>query len=71
MPVRLVSQPPFSCGDLVNVKGLKNEEKFCIIGFKVNANKQTVAVLKALFNDTFIIEKPISELNSVLIKGKL
>lgn len=71
MPIKLVSQPPFNSGDLVNVKGLKNEERFCIIGFKVNENKQTIAILKALFNDTYIIEKPISELNSILIKGKL
>lgn len=71
MPIKLVTQPPFNSGDLVNVKGLKNEERFCIIGFKVNENKQTIAILKALFNDTYIIEKPISELNSILIKGKL
>jgi hypothetical protein len=30
-----------------------------------------LAILKALFNDTFIIEKPCSELRSLLIKGLL
>lgn len=71
MRMKLAAQSSFNSGDLVNVKGLKNEERFCIIGFKVNENKQTIAILKALFNDTYIIEKPISELNSILIKGKL
>ncbi len=61
----------FSTGDLVVVKSSKKEEPFCIIGFKHNQEQQEVAILKALYNDTYIIEKPVSELNTLLIKGKL
>jgi hypothetical protein len=30
-----------------------------------------MAILKALFNETCIIEKPVTELQTLLIKGKL
>lgn len=58
----------FAKGDLVMVKSIPGGERFCIIGFK---NNKEIAILKALFNDTYIIEKPVSELNSLLIKGLL
>jgi hypothetical protein len=61
----------FAAGDLVTVKNMPLNHKFCIIAFKNNGNKEPVAVLKALFNHTFIIEKPLSELDSLLIKGQL
>lgn len=69
--LKIVSENNFSKGDLVTVKGFKKEERFCIIGFKKLDKQEKVAVLKALFNDTYIIEKPISELNNLLIKGIL
>jgi hypothetical protein len=69
--LRIITDKQFSAGDLVTVKSSRNEGPFCIIGFKINEHKQEVAVLKALFNDTDIIEKPLSDLKSFLIKGKL
>lgn len=64
-------QKGFNTGDLVTVKTRRQEERFCIIGFKTNDNNEKIAILKALYNDTYIIEKPIKELNSLLIKGNL
>jgi hypothetical protein len=62
----------FSVGDLVTVKNMSANEKFCIIAFKTQENSgNQLAILKALFNDTYIIEKPITELNSLLIRGIL
>ncbi len=69
--LRIVTEKQFTEGDLVTVKSSRNEGPFCIIGLKVNELSQQVAVLKALFNDTYIIEKPVSDLKSFLIKGKL
>lgn len=66
-----ISDKQFCEGDLVTVKSSRNEEPFCIIGLKINEHHQKVAVLKALYNDTFIIEKPVSDLKSFLIRGKL
>jgi len=71
MHLRLVPNPGFSTGDLVTVKSMPPEERFCIIGFKNKGKREPIAVLKALFNDTYIIEKPVSELSSLLIKGIL
>jgi len=61
----------FSTGDLVAVKSSKREERYCIIGFKHNQENQEVAILKALYNETYIIEKPVTELKTLLIKGQL
>lgn len=61
----------FCTGDLVTVKTHRQDERFCIIGFKVDQNNEKIAILKALFNDSHIIEKPVKELNSLLIKGTL
>ncbi len=61
----------FSTGDLVTVKNMPRADKFCIIAIKRKDQEEPIAVLKALFNSTFIIEKPISELDSLLIKGSL
>ncbi|MDD4802081.1 MAG: hypothetical protein PHF24_03955 [Syntrophomonas sp.] len=69
--LKLVSDKQFCTGDLVTLKNSRREERFCIIGFKINKEQQQVAILKALFNDTYIIEKPVSELKSLLIKGLL
>jgi hypothetical protein len=69
--LKVVSEKQFCTGDLVTVNNSRNDERFCIIGLKINEQQQQVAVLKALFNDTYIIEKPVSELKSLLIKGIL
>lgn len=71
MHLTLVPDPGLNIGDLVTVKSMSPDERFCIIGFKNKGKGQPVAVLKALFNDTYIIEKPVSELNHLLIKGLL
>lgn len=69
--LKIVPDRQFNTGDLVTVKNSRNQEPYCILGFKNDENSQKIAVLKALFNDTDIIEKPISELRSFLIKGLL
>ncbi|HPF20992.1 MAG TPA: hypothetical protein PLC88_06600 [Syntrophomonas sp.] len=61
----------FSAGDLVTIKNSRKGEHFCIIGFKYDEDHQPMAILKALFNETCIIEKPVTELQTLLIKGKL
>ncbi len=61
----------FTAGDLVTVKSMPQDERFCIIGFKESASGEKMAILKALFNDTYIIEKPLSLLQTLLIKGIL
>lgn len=69
--LKIISNKKFCMGDLVTVRSARNNEPFCIIGLKSNEHNQHIAVLKALYNDTYIIEKPISDLESFLIKGKL
>ncbi|MEA1961565.1 MAG: hypothetical protein U9N81_09900 [Bacillota bacterium] len=64
-------QGDFSRGDLVALKGSRKDERYCIIGLKKNEKKETIAILKALFNETCIIEKNTAELTSLLIKGLL
>ncbi len=71
MRFRLVTDLGFSVGDLVKVKTMSKDEHFCIIGFKYKDTHEPIAVLKALFNETYIIDKPVSELSSLLIKGQL
>lgn len=66
-----IVEKKFSAGDLVTLKYSKKEERYCIIGFKYNEVNQEVAILKALYNDTNIIEKPVSELKTLLIRGTL
>ncbi|HCF70631.1 MAG TPA: hypothetical protein DER33_03400 [Syntrophomonas sp.] len=61
----------FNTGDLVTVKNRPADERFCIIGFKTNYNNEEIAILKALYHDTHIIEKPVKELTTLLIKGNL
>lgn len=66
-----MAEQGFNKGDLVTIKGSKKEERFCIIGFRKNDKNEKTAVLKALFNETYVTEKPLSELKSLLIKGLL
>lgn len=61
----------FKVGDLVTRRYHPNDVTFCIIGFRTNEQGQRVALLKALFNNTFIVETPVTELVSLLVKGKL
>ena len=71
MQFKIIDDCKFSVGDLVHVKTMNNQETFCIIGFKKNNSQQTIAILKALFNEIYIIEKPLFELKSLLTKGNL
>lgn len=66
-----IVEKKFLAGDLVTLKYARKKEHYCIIGFKYNEENQQVAILKALYNDTHIIEKPVSELKSLLIRGEL
>ncbi len=66
-----VAEQGFKKGDLVTIKGSKKEERFCIIGFRQNDKNEKIAILKALFNENYVTEKPLSELKSLLIKGLL
>lgn len=71
MVIRSVSSTTFKEGDLVNVASLGETLQFCIIGFKENDKGEKTAILKGLFNQTFIIEKPVAELTNLLLRGKL
>lgn len=71
MNIRIISPQGFTVGDLVTVKSMSLNERFCIIGIKNKPGSERIAVLKALFNETYIIEKPFSELRSLLIRGLL
>lgn len=71
MTLKLAGKTEFQPGDLVTVANLPQHWRFCVIGLKNGENNEPLAILKALFNDTFIIEKPCSELKSLLIKGLL
>ncbi len=69
--LKIVPDRQFYKGDLVTVKSSRNQGPYCILSFKNDDNAEKIAVLKALFNDTDIIEKPVSDLKSFLIKGLL
>lgn len=71
MRMKLIANNVFRAGDLVTVKSMSPNERFCIIGFKESQGRESTALLKALFNETYIIEKPVSELESLLLKGLL
>lgn len=71
MNIRVISPQGFTIGELVTVKSMPHNERFCIIGIKNKPGSERIAVLKALFNETYIIEKPFSELQSLLIRGLL
>ena len=71
MALKLVGKTEFQVGDLVTVANPPQHWRFCIIGFRNKEQTNHWLFWKALFNDTFIIEKPCSELRSLLIKGLL
>ncbi len=58
-------------GDLVTRKSYNNDITFCIIDFKADAEGRCVAVLKALYNKTFIVDALLEDLVNVLPEGKL
>ncbi|MHB1127800.1 MAG: sporulation peptidase YabG [Bacillota bacterium] len=58
-------------GDLVTRKSYLNDVTFCIIDFKANENGECVAVLKALYGHTFIVDAPLEDLVNLLPEGKL
>lgn len=61
----------FHVGDLVTVKTMSPADQFCILAFREVEKSEVMVVLKALFSETYIIEKPLSELNNLLIRGRL
>ncbi len=71
MMVRSLQDRRFRIGDLVTVKSIGDHQHFCIIGFKRKKNGESLAILKGLFQETKVIEKPITELQNLLIRGKL
>ncbi len=71
MRLKLVSASRFACGDLVTVRSLGESKHFCIIAIRRGEDQEPTAVLKALFNETYIIEQPLTELKSLLIRGRL
>lgn len=58
-------------GDLVTRKSHNNDITFCIIDFTSDAEGNCVAILKALYNHTLIVDAPIEDLVNMLTKGKL
>ncbi|MDS1029332.1 sporulation peptidase YabG [Bacillota bacterium LX-D] len=58
-------------GDLVTRKSYNNDITFCIIDFTTDADGQCVAVLKALYNNTIVVDAPVEDLENLLTKGKL
>ncbi len=70
MTVRDVTDHRFREGDLVKVASLNDKLMFCIIGFKTTAKGDKIAILKGLYNQDLIIEKPITDLTNLLIRGQ-
>lgn len=71
MTLRDVTNHRFREGDLVKVASLDDKLMFCVIGFKTTNKGDKIAVLKGLYNQHLIIEKPITELTNLLIRGQL
>lgn len=71
MKLKVVSGEKFHVGDLVTVKTMSPSDQFCILAFREVEQNEVVAILKALFADTYIIEKPVAELSSLLVRGRL
>lgn len=70
MPI-IYERQGFRVGDLVHLRGSRREERYCIIDFKHNERQEIIAVLKALFNETILIEKNIAQLESLHTRGLL
>lgn len=62
---------PVCIGDLVTRKSYNHDLTFCIIDFRADHRGQCVAVLKALYGKTLIVDAPLDDLVNVLATGKL
>lgn len=58
-------------GDLVTRKSHDHDITFCIIDFHADENGQCVAILKALYNQTLLVDAPVEDLKNVLPEGRL
>ncbi|MGF7184361.1 hypothetical protein GGQ84_000444 [Desulfitispora alkaliphila] len=58
-------------GDLVTRKSYDNDIAFCIIGFTAGEDGEIIAILKALYNHSFLVDAPLSDLENILAQGKL
>lgn len=58
-------------GDLVTRKSHNHDITFCIIDFTTDNEGNCVAILKALYNNTFVVDAPIEDLVNILTTGKL
>lgn len=58
-------------GDLVTRKSHNHDTTFCIISFRTDIRGRTIAVLKALYKDAFIVDAPLDDLVSVLPERRL
>ncbi len=58
-------------GDLVTRISHNHDTKFCIIGISVGRNGEILAILKAIYNDSYIADAPLEDLVNVLPEGKL
>ena len=61
----------FKVGDLVTRKSHGHDTVFCIMDFKADKEGECVAVLKAIYSRTFIVDAPLGDLENVLPSGKL
>lgn len=58
-------------GDLVTRKSYHHDITFCVIAFKAGEQGECLAILKALFDQTMVVDAPIEDLVNVLPSGKL
>jgi len=49
-------------GDIVTRRSHSHDVKFCIIGISVDSKGEIVAVLKALYNESFLADAPMNDL---------
>ncbi|HBT20593.1 MAG TPA: hypothetical protein DEA47_04425 [Peptococcaceae bacterium] len=61
----------FKVGDLVVRKSSNDDIIFCIMDFKADDEGRCTAVLKAIYDKTFIVEAPINDLRNIISYGKL
>ena len=61
----------FKVGDLVVRKSCDDGIIFCIMDFKADEEGRCAAVLKAIYDKTFIVEAQINDLRNIIADGKL
>lgn len=57
-------------GDIVTRKSYGHDVKFCIIGISVDTSGEIIAILKALYNETFIADSPMDDLTPVWTRSE-